>query len=98
MAKDPKILQFLESKETAIENLNAIKFNLSRCIENRMVVDLDDTYYNELITLIDEASLSENWDELEEVIAKAKTLEIDVAVWLANYGQTSVSLPWPTQS
>lgn len=94
MAKDPNILQFLKAKGDTMENLSAIQINLSRCIDEGLV-DPDDTYYNELIALSDEAALSDTWDELEEVIAKAKTLEVDVAVWLSGHGQTSISLPWP---
>ena len=94
MAKDPKILQFLESRGDTVENLKAIRLNLVRCVDEGMV-DTDDVYYNELAVLIDEASLSETWDELEEVISKAKVLEIDVAAWLAGHGRTSISLPWP---
>lgn len=98
MAKDQKILEFLEARATTIENLEAIRFNLSRCIENGLVNDPDATYYNEVISLIDEASSTNHWDELSEIIAKAKVLEVDVAVWLAGFGQTSISLPWPHKS
>ena len=95
MAKDHKLLQFLESKGATVENLRAIQLNLDRCVDQGMV-DSNSVYYNELVDLIDEARLSENWDELLEVITKAKTLEVDVAVWLAQHGQTSISLPWPS--
>jgi hypothetical protein len=94
MAKDPKILAFLEAKGDTVENLQAIRLNLTRCVDEGMV-DLEDAYYNELLALIDEASLSNGWDELMEVVSKAKVLEIDVAAWLAGHGQTSISLPWP---
>lgn len=94
MPKDPKIIQFHKAKTDTVENLNAIQSNLSRCVEEGMI-DSNDMYYNELSSLADEASVSDSWDELEEVITKAKTLEIDVAAWLAGHGQTSISLPWP---
>lgn len=94
MAKDPNILQFLESRGDTVENLKAIQANLVRCIDEGLV-DQDDTYYNELLALIDEAQLSKTWDELMEVISKAKVLEVDVAVWLSGHGQNSISLPWP---
>ena len=97
MAKDPKILKFLEARGDTVENLKAIRLNLVRCVDEGMV-DLEDTYYNELAALIDEASISENWDELMEVVTKAKVLEVDVAVWLASHGRTSLSLPWPRTS
>jgi len=94
MAKDPKLLEFLEAKGDTVDNLKAIKFNLSRCVDEGLI-DLEDAYYNQLLMLIDEASLSETWDELMEVVSQAKILEVDVAVWMSNHGQTSISLPWP---
>lgn len=94
MAKDPKIAQFLKDKSDTIENIQAIQENLSRCVEEGMI-DSNNFYYNELSSLEDEASLSDTWEELEEVITKAKTLEVDVAVWMAGHGHTSISLPWP---
>lgn len=97
MGKDPKILEFLEARGDTVENLRAIILNLTRCV-NEGMVDSGDAYYNELLDLIDEATISEGWAELQEVITKAKTLEIDVAVWLAGHGQTSISLPWPKPS
>jgi hypothetical protein len=94
MAKDPHLLEFLEARGDTVENLKAIQLNLSRCVEEGMA-DSNDDYYNQLLILIDEASLSETWDELMEVISQAKILEVDVAAWLSNHGRTSISLPWP---
>jgi len=91
MSRD-KIFQV--AKETTISNIVAIRENLTRCVDEGMV-DLNAEYYNELLLLEDEGSLAQSWDELEEVITKAKTLEVDVAAWLANHGQTSISIPWP---
>ena len=92
--KGTELLQLLEAKGDAVENLDAIKLNLTRCVSQGMI-DSNDDYYNQLLVLIDEANLSETWNELEEVISRAKILEIDVAVWLSGHGQTSISLPWP---
>ncbi len=94
MAKEPKILDFLEAKGDTVDNLKEIKQSLISCVDEGMV-DLGDEYYNQLLVLLDEATISRTWDELAEVISKAKILEIDVAVWLANHGRTSLSLPWP---
>jgi uncharacterized protein related to proFAR isomerase len=91
MARD---LDFLKAKGDTVDNLKAIQMNLMRCLDEGMR-DLEDAYYNQVLFLIDEASLSKNWDELMEVIAKAKTLEIDVAAWLSGHGENSLSLPWP---
>lgn len=94
MAKDPDMLLFLESRGDVVENLEAIRLNLTRCVDEGML-DLEDAYYNEISTLIDETGLCESWDDLEEVIDRAKILEVDIATWLAGHGQNSISLPWP---
>ncbi len=94
MSKDLNLLGFLEAKGDTVENLKAIKMNLLRCVDEGMI-DLEDIYYNQILMLIDEASLSESWAELMEVVTRAKVLEVDVAVWLAGHGQNSISLPWP---
>lgn len=89
-----KNLAFLEARGDTVENIKAILLSLSRCVEEGMI-DLEDSYYNELLDLQDEAHISRNWDELIEVISKAKILEVDVAAWLSQHGRTSISLPWP---
>lgn len=88
---------FKKAQNTVAENLEAIKLNLTRCVEEGML-DTGDFFYNELLLLIDQTFLSREWEELEEVITRAKILEVDVAVFLANRGQTSLSLPWPTKT
>lgn len=94
MAKDPKFLLFLEAREDTTENLDAMRLTLTRAIEEGML-DPNDTYYNQILALIDEADLSKTWPELEEVIAQAKILENDIAAWAAGHGRTTISLPWP---
>ncbi len=95
MAKDKNNSEKLVlAKETTIANLEAIKASLNRCIEEGMI-DEDDAYYNELLALIDDAHIVDTWEELTEIIVKAKTLEVDIAAWLSFHGRTSVSLPWP---
>jgi hypothetical protein len=91
MAKDPA---FVKAKEDVLDNLDAIQLTLVRCVEEGMI-DTEDVYYNQILDLIDEATILKTWDELMEVVALAKTLEADVAAWLSYHGRTSVSLPWP---
>ena len=83
-----------QAKEDTSENLRALQMNLDRCVDEGMI-DVESAYHNQVLTLIDETSLSQNWEELMEVVTKAKTLEVDVAAWLANRGETTISLPWP---
>lgn len=85
---------FNEARHTTTENLRAIQDSLNRCIEEGMI-DEQAEHYNEVLALLDEASIAKTWDELEEVIEQAKVLEIDVAVWLSAHGRTSFSIPWP---
>lgn len=93
MARDP---QFTQAKEDAIDNLKAIQRSLIQCVEEGMI-DLEDAYYNEVLGLLEDASIVDSWDELLEIITLAKTLEIDVAAWLSRHGRTSLSLPWPNR-
>src|SRR5690554_1325098 len=95
MVKDPKLVLFLEAQETVSENLDAIKAILGRCVDEGML-DPDCTYYNEILLLSDQTILCKSFDELMEVVFKAKILETDIAAWLASKGRTSVSLPWPS--
>lgn len=95
MAKDKNnALKLAQSKKETIENLEAIKTSLNRCIDEGMI-DEDDAYYNEILGLIDDAHIVDTWEELAEIISKAKTLEVDVAAWLSYHGRLSMSLPWP---
>jgi hypothetical protein len=95
MAKDPHKELFFEAKQDVVDNLEAIKIALERCIEDGLI-DTDSFYYNELIDLIDEAEISKDWNELYEVIVKGKALEVDVSEWLARQGRSNMSLPWPS--
>ncbi|MDE3046235.1 MAG: hypothetical protein KGJ02_06285 [Verrucomicrobiota bacterium] len=88
---------FLKAKDIAMENLEAIRLSLARCVDEGMI-DLEDLLYNEILGLIDDVSVMKTWEEMEELVAKAKIVEQDVAAWLAMHGRTSVSLPWPRQT
>jgi hypothetical protein len=59
------------------------------------MIDTSDEYYNELLDLIDDAHIVSTWDELEEIVTKAKALEKGVISWMSLHGRTSLSLPWP---
>ncbi len=85
---------FTAARLTTLENLEAIQMILIRCV-NEGMIDLDDAYYNEILAFIDEANLSESWDELGEVVTRSKTLEQEIAAWLSLQGRTTVSLSWP---
>ncbi|MBI3901253.1 MAG: hypothetical protein HY324_03770 [Chlamydiia bacterium] len=85
---------FHQAKHQTVEQLEIVQGLLVRCVAEGMQ-DLDDSYYNELLGLIDEAKLAESWPDLKDVIEKAKTLEIDIAAWLSRMGRTTTSLDWP---
>lgn len=97
MSKPPHVLAFLEAKETVAENLEAIRLSLIRCVDEGMI-DLEDVLYNESLALIDDVLIVKNWDEMDELIAKGKELEQEVAAWLSMHGRTSISFPWPKRS
>lgn len=86
--------RFLTHKEDVLDNLEAIQMLLQRCIEDGML-DAEDYFYNELLDLMDEALICKTNAELQEVVTKAKTLEVDVDAWLSYRGKTSIALTWP---
>ena len=92
MAKDP--LLFLDAKDSTLENLDEIRIALATCLDEGMI-DLEDTFYNQILELLEEVSVVNHWEELEELIVKAKVLEQDIAAWLSIHGRSSYSLTWP---
>ena len=82
-------------RENILENLSILQAKLENATDRGML-DLDDYYYNELLGLIDESNLAKAWEELEEVIYKAKTIETDIDAWLSQRGYTTISLEWPS--
>lgn len=94
MTKDPNHLYFLDAREEILTNLEDLRMNLIRCVDEGMI-DLENEFYNELLGLIDETHIADEWNDIDEVIAKAKTLEIDVAAWLARHGRSGISYTWP---
>ncbi len=85
---------FEKGQNQILDNLDVLKLNLEKCVDDGML-DTQDEHYNQLLILIDEATLSKTWDELQEVITKAKVLEIEIDAWFANHGITTISLSWP---
>mgnify|MGYP000626735902 CR=1 FL=1 len=94
MAKKDENIDFIEAKDLACENLEAIRMSLVRCVDEGMM-DLEDSLYNQILGLLDDAAILSTWDEMEALVDKAKVLEQDIAAWLSMHGRTSYSLPWP---
>lgn len=94
MTKTPDQIAFLDAKDSAVENLETIRYELDKCV-NAGMLDMEDMLYNTLISLMEEASMLKNWEELEELVERAKTIEQDVAAWLSYHGLNTVSLTWP---
>ncbi len=83
-----------KAADDVIDNLEALKMSLQRCV-NEGMLDVGDVYYNELIDLIDDAEIVQNWDELKEIVTRAKTIEVDIDAWLSIRGSTTISMIWP---
>jgi hypothetical protein len=94
MAKNVELLQ---ARRSVLENLARIKVDLALCIQDGLS-DASGTDYNEILDLIEEVKIVNNWDDLSEAVIRAKTLEIEIAGWLSRHGRTSVSLPWPKRA
>jgi hypothetical protein len=91
MAKNAALLH---ARRSMLENLERIKFDLSLCIQDGLS-DPSWTDYNEILDLIEDAKTLETWDDLEEAVIRAKTIETEIASWLSRHGRASVSLLWP---
>ena len=96
MAKEFRSNLFSADKKDTIVNLETIQLTLNECVEEGMLDD-GSQLYNELIALIDEAKLVQNYPELEEVITKAKTIETDVDLFLSMKHRETLSITWPKQ-
>lgn len=68
-----------EAKLLAAESLETIRTSLLLALESGMP-DPGDKTYNQCVTLIEELQFIDTWDEMEGLIAQAKTLENEVAV------------------
>ena len=86
--------EFAHAKSLLIKNLDTLQGTLLACIQEGMM-DQEDASYNQIVELVEDAHLVGNWDELVEIVNHSKTFEIDLAVWLARKGKTSLSLQWP---
>lgn len=93
MKKDP---QLEKAAADVKDNLEALQMSLRRCV-NEGMIDEGDAYYNELLDLIDDAEIVTTWDELKEIITRAKTIEVDIDAWLSIRGATTISMLWPKQ-
>jgi hypothetical protein len=80
-----------------VDNLQALQMLLERCV-NQGMIDEGEYYYNELVDLISDGEIVKNWDELAEIITRAKTIEVDIDAWLSLRGNTTISMIWPTQN
>lgn len=91
MKIDPNLKK---AAEDVTDNLRSLQMLLERCVDQGMI-DAGEYYYNELVDLISDAEIVKNWDELQEIITKAKTIEVDIDVWLSSRGSTTISMLWP---
>jgi hypothetical protein len=92
MAKDSDLW---DAKEAVHDNLETLRIYLAHCVDEGMI-DLGDELYNAILALIEDCKIVLNWDEMIELIERAKNFEKDVDVWLSLHGRTSLSLPWPS--
>jgi hypothetical protein len=81
-------------KKQILENLSIIQSTLDQCVEDGML-DQEAQYHNDLLILMDDVHVVTTLPALNEVMTKAKTLEVDLAAWLAGRGRTTLSLSWP---
>ena len=88
---------FFQLREDVLERLDFLRKSILECL-GEGYVGPEDSFYNQCLALIDDAHILDNWDEMDELVTRAKLLETDVATWLALKGRTSVSIEWPHRS
>ncbi len=93
MAKDSDLW---EAKKAAHDNLETLRIYLVNCVDDGMI-DLGDELYNAIFALIEDCGIVVNWDEMIELVERAKILEQSIDAWLSLHGRASLSLPWPTK-
>ena len=86
-----------KAKNQVVSNLEILLTTVDDCV-NEGMVDEGSFLYNQLLDWIDEVKLSDDWNELNEVIARAKTIEADLDAWASGHGRTSISLNWDRES
>lgn len=89
--------RFSQAVHDIIENLESLQMLLDRCVDDEGMIDVESRFHNELCDLIDETRIASSWEELEEVINRGKTVEIDVDSFLSRHGRTTISMSWPSQ-
>ena len=88
-------MSLFEAKEVVVENLEALDAKLDFAVTQGMI-DENSTYHNEISTLVDDVGLAQSWEELAEIIYRAKILEVDMNTWLSFKGDTTFGLEWPS--
>lgn len=93
MEKD-EYVQFLEARDLCVSNLRSLKMALEQSLDDKRI-DLENELYDQLLVFLDGAPVIESWEELEDVIERAKMLEREIDEWLSIHELTSYSLSWP---
>ncbi len=86
---------FLVHKEKIIDLLNSLQESLAVCKEVGFS-DPEETLYNRIYELIQEAEAVDDFLELTEVIEQAKEVETLLESWLEREGFSSLAIEWPT--
>lgn len=90
--KDPT---FVKTRDDILDNLQAMTVQLDACIDSGLI-DYGCDYYNTLSELQDDIGVAKTWNELEEIVTRAKTLEKDFDTFLSLKGKSTIGLSWPT--
>jgi len=93
MKKD-EMHKFFDNQQIIVDNLRSIKSNLEE-IEKISLFDSDESLYNEIVSLIDDAIASDTTAALAEIIQKAKVIERRLESWYAKEGVETLELNWP---
>lgn len=85
---------FYKYQSQIIDNLENLQVTL-QSFEDLGMEDLDDVIYNEILDLIDETKSVDTFEDLSEIITRAKTIETKIDIWSSKEGIENLELEWP---
>ncbi len=93
---EPKELkkQLKKNKKLLFKNITTLRDTLQTCVDGGLL-DMDSVFYNQLEELEEETHTSEDPNELEEIIERARTCEQQLCSFYDNMGFSTTSLDWP---
>lgn len=86
--------ELLDLKEKILNSISILMSNYQNCI-NANMKDPNSSLYNKIESLIEQVNAIEDKMALSEVIIEAKTIEMELDIWITSQGQSTLNISWP---